>query len=128
MCLIIVIILYISLEATINNTCIHSYKRHYIPFIVGTKIDNLKISGKLGFPTLTIKLEKSISCGFYEGLTHYGQVIMIVGKYEPTIADVNFRTYRSEIEKIERLDIWNLNRLIANESDIVKTFNDGCCE
>lgn len=126
-CLIIVILLYTSISSTINNTCALMFERIHIAHITGTRIGNIRLADKLGFPTITLRLDHPIPCGFYIGSSRFGQVIVVIGKHDRTKADINFNTYRSDLDKTERFEITDLHRIIANESDMIRTYNVGCC-
>jgi len=126
-CFIITILLYISTLKVIYTTCDENLPLH-IDKIYGSKINGIKLARKLGYPTVNMKLEQSVPCGFYEAETEYGKVTVIVGKHDRYRADVNFMHFRPEIDLVERYEIKNLNRVVNSDSDIISTFNNGCCK
>lgn len=120
-------LLYFSTSMTIQNTCLEEYHHFHIDKIIGTKIGKTKLSNLIGFPTLTLRLDNEIPCGFYRGTSKFGDITAIVGKNDKSKADITLLKYRSGIEKTERIELENLDRIIANDSDFIATFNSGCC-
>jgi hypothetical protein len=95
--------------------------------INAVKIAGIQLAGKLGFPTVNVKLSKKISCGFYMADSKYGKVTIIVGFNDLLRADCHFLNFIDEIDSVNNFEFKNLERIINDKSDIINTFNRGCC-
>lgn len=126
-CFIITIILYASTLKILHTTCDENTFYH-VDKIYGSKIEGIKLARTLGYPTINLKLEQSLPCGFYNGETEFGKVTIIVGRHDRYRADVNFLHFKREINAVGRFEITNVNRIVNDDSDIIKTFNNGCCQ
>ena len=122
----ILMICIIWMSRSINSKCVWDEKIT-IPQIIGTKIQGIGLASKLGFPTINLKINKPIPCGFYLAESEHGKVTLIVGKLDRFRADVHFHNYNEKLEKLPEFNFWNAVRLIDSRSEIITTYNDGCC-
>lgn len=127
-CFIIVILIYQSLVLSINSTCVGENEIVIIKEAFGTRVKGIELSKRLGFPTVNIRLDKGLPCGFYEADSDYGPATFVVGKLNNTRAFINFTEFKEKMDKIERFKFTNLKRVVNNESDFVTTYNKGCCK
>ena len=123
--IIILICCYITVTS-INNRC-NQYEEVTVDEITGTKIEGIKLAGLLGFPTVNLRLDKPLPCGFYMGMSDFGNVTVIVGKGDTYRADVHFLEFDDKIDQMDSFVLKNLERVVYSKSDIVTTFNRGCC-
>jgi hypothetical protein len=93
----------------------------------GSRNNNNNFLKNIGFNTIRIFLDVAIPCGFYEASTDNGPVTMIVGKENRNEAVVKFIHYKPELEKLERFEFRNLKRISNVSSNVINTFNIGCC-
>lgn len=127
MCFIIVILIYQSLVLTINSACVGENEIVIIKEAFGTRVKGIKLSKRLGFPTVNIRLDKALPCGFYETDSDYGPATFVVGKLNNTRAFINFTEFKEKMDKVERFKFTNLRRVVNSESDFISTYNKGCC-
>lgn len=126
-CLVIVIIIYCILLKITNTSCLGENELFEISVASGSRIKGIDLSKNLGFPTVNIKLDEEIPCGIYNGESNYGYVTFVVVKNGKK-AYVNFAEYKEEIDEIDRFRFTNLNRIVNSESDLISTYNRGCCK
>jgi len=126
-CFVIVILIYHALILIIYNKCTGEDERLKIPRMLGSKISGTGLSKKLGFPTVNVKLDKPIPCGYYDANSNHGPATVVVGKFDQNKALINFMNFKPEIDKIDRFELWDLNRIVRTDNDIIRTFNRGCC-
>jgi hypothetical protein len=126
-CFIIIFLMYKSLSLTVENQCPDPNKKIYIDRIIGLKILGEKFSKSIGIPTINVKLDKQIDCGYYTLNTVFGPAVLIVGKENRTFGGLNFLTFSNEINKIDRFELRNLNKVINKKNDFITTYNKGCC-
>jgi FAD synthase len=111
---------------TINTRCVHD-QIIKIDKLTGTRIKGIHLAKQLGFPTVNLKLDKPIPCGFYKANTKFGDATIIVGKMDRYRADVHYLDFKEEIDREDIFTFWNVVRIVNNQSDIITTFNLGCC-
>ncbi len=126
-CLIIVILIYNLFVNSVDRTCVKDNEKIIIERSYGSKIKRNNIFNKLGFNTIRVMLDREIPCGFYEADSHDGPVTIIVGNLNRNDVIVNFIHHTSELESLERFEFWNLKRLSNVQSDVINTYNIGCC-
>lgn len=126
-CLIIVILIYNLFVNSVDRTCVKDNEKIIIERSYGSKIKRNNIFNKLGFNTIRVMLDREIPCGFYEADSHDGPVTIIVGKLNRNEVIVNFVHHKPELESLERFEFWNLKRLSNVQSDMINTYNMGCC-
>jgi len=119
--------MYHSLILSINNSCIGENEIVKISEIYGSRIKGIELAKKLGFPTINIRLDKTVPCGFYEADSDFGPATFVVGKLNNTIAFINFMEFKKKMDKVERFKFTNLRRIVNSESDFISTYNKGCC-
>ena len=126
-CLIIVILIYKIILALIDNVCIDPNQHVYVKQIFGTKIKGFGLSKKLGFPTINIIMNRELPCGYYEVNSNHGYAILLVGKKDKNKGFINFSDFKPEIDSTERFELWDVKRIVNNESELVTVYNNGCC-
>jgi hypothetical protein len=125
-CFIISITIYLSILKNIYSTCKQDVNIN-IKKLRGVKIIGVGESKILGLPTVNLKLEKQIPCGYYLGMTNFGAITLIVGYTDQTEAHINFHDFDDNINKQKIYEIHDLNRISHPKNSIFKTFNKGCC-
>ena len=127
-CLLIVIITYITIIKIIYGSCSNNDVR-IIDRTFGSKINGTGFTKKLGFSTINLKLDNSLPCGFYTASTHFGDATLIIGKSNQSRADVYFEDI-SKVESIgdtSRYEFWNILKNNNINSDVINIYNTGCC-
>ena len=137
MCLVIVIILFNSLVLSLNKPCLQERETITIKKLSGVTIPNIHtlvqddtrvFDDAKGIFDLRLKLDASIPCGIYRVSTHYGPAILIIGRNEEDVAQMNFISVTKEKLAVKRFEMWDAVRLISSENDFINTYNKGCCE
>lgn len=137
MCLIIVIVMFNSLVLSLNKPCLQERETITVKKLSGTTIPNIHsesfddknvFDDAKGVFDLRLKLDASVPCGIYRVSTHYGPAILIIGRNEEDIAQMNFVNVTNEKLKVKRFEMWDAVRLISSENDFINTYNKGCCE
>lgn len=95
--------------------------------IIGFKFNGLKISRKIGIPTLNYNIETSIPCGIYYGFSEFGEVIIFVENENLFRIYVYYLTYYPKVDNTDVVIFTNIKRLIDTRNAIINTFNKGCC-
>ena len=104
---------------------LHKKKCTEYKYILGKRIDGIKIAGKLSFPTVNIETNVNINCGFYRGNTKYGNVTVIVGNNNNR-ADIHFDNFNYNIDSLKFIELYNLKKIYNKKSDILSTYYNGC--
>jgi hypothetical protein len=121
--LVIAILFIFSYHIWINkSTCVDTTP----DTVNGTRIPGIKLASKLGYPTINLKLDRDLRCGFYSATSDYGDAIIIVGKRDPRRADVHFRNFDQKLDRIDTFSFNSLHRIVDERSDVITTFNAGC--
>jgi hypothetical protein len=106
-------------------------KPEKIKKVSGVRMKGIGLASKLGFPTINLKLNKEIPCGFYAAKMNFANVVinatLIVGKNDLQRADCHFVQYHPNLDTLKKYDFHTLVKVINKESDIISTFNAGCC-
>lgn len=124
--LIIVIICYRSIIYSITTKCVDD-NIVIIDKLHGSRIEGIHLARELGFPTINLKLSKPAPCGFYTGNSQFGAVTIVVGKEDRYRADVHFVNFNDEVDKMDMFMFWDVKRVVNRKSDVISTFNRGCC-
>jgi hypothetical protein len=125
-CLVIVLLIYCIASKIISSSC-GANNNVTIDKLYGIKIKGTQVSRKIGLPTINVKLENPIQCGFYYAYSEFGPATIIVGKNNKQRAYINFLNFKPEIDNITKYEFWNLERVVNTDNEIIKTFNEGCC-
>ena len=94
--------------------------------ISGKRISGTGTATKLGYPTVNIDLESKIRCGFYRGMYDGKEVVILVGKHDPYLAEVHFLEYDNKIDNVDHFIFTSIKRIINEKSDVITTYNNGC--
>lgn len=126
-CFIIVLLLYHSLILTLANTCHDEDRDFVIKQISGSKINKPNFSKNMEYPTINIKLDEPIPCGYYTAMSKFGKVTLVIGRDNRTLGSLNFVIFDPEIDKNDRFDLQNVIRIVNKRNEIINAFNRGCC-
>ena len=94
--------------------------------ISGKKISGTGTASKLGYPTVNIDLDSKMKCGFYQGFSTNKEVVIIVGKNDPYLAEVHFLNYDKNMDNTDEFIFNDIKKIINNKSDLITTYNNGC--
>ena len=124
--LVIVLICCYVVTKSIDNRC-NQYEQITVDKVFGTRIEGVKLASILGFPTINLRLDHPLPCGFYMGTSEFGKVTVIVGRGDRYRADVHFLDFNKNVDSNDAFYLYDLERVVYSKSDIVTTFNRGCC-
>lgn len=123
----IVLLIYCCIIKTIYNNRCKCINNFFVKSISGSRISGLGLAKELGYPTINIKLDSALPCGFYQAESQFGNATVIVGKNDLYRAEINFINFVDDIDKLDRLTLSKLTRLVRPDSDVITTYNAGCC-
>ena len=95
--------------------------------VIGFRSLGLKISRKIGIPTINYNIEKSIPCGIYFANSEFGEVVIFIDNDNLFKIYVHYITYYPKVDSTDVVIFTNIKRLVDTRNAIINTYNKGCC-
>lgn len=98
-----------------------------IKYVRGSRLPAKRLTERVGFNTIDLKLDRDVPCGIYSMNNAYGKATLIVDRNNSRMGYMNMKNM-DVISKINLFDLWDLQRIESEGNPFVKTYNRGCCE
>jgi hypothetical protein len=122
--LIIVILFFNSIIYNTHYKCSAANKK--ISYVKGSRLPSKSYKERIGLDTIDLKLDRDVPCGIYYANTIYGTGVLLVGQNNTRRCYFHMDNMNS-LEKVYIIDLWDLQRLVSEENNFIKTYNRGCC-
>ena len=126
--LVILLVILLLLCNSINYNIVHKCPRYHVKinYVRASRLPGVGYAERTGIEKIILKLDRDVPCGIYLLTTSYGKASMFVPNSVSRLGYLTMKNIKL-LDKVNMLDLWDLERLESSENMFIQTYNRGCC-
>lgn len=124
--LVIIILILLCKSITYNSIYKCPKLQVKIKYARASRLPGIQYKERVGIDTINVRLDRDIPCGIYRVVNPYGYGILFIGTSDSRLGYLNMPDIKI-LDKINLIDLWDLERLESTENGFIQTYNRGCC-